>query len=87
MILTEKEHLRLAALMDQSARRKGLSQEQREGYLRKASRFRLLARLAREQAQDGNANRKVRHPNLRLVKGSRSRTSTTSADWDKMPSD
>jgi hypothetical protein len=46
MLLSEKEHLKLAAIMDQAARRKGLNQGQREEYLLKASRFRALARLA-----------------------------------------
>lgn len=52
MLLTEKEHRKLAALMDQAARRKGLSQAQREDYLFKAKRFRYLARRAKAQADD-----------------------------------
>ena len=52
MRLTEQEHRKLAALMDQGARRRWLSQEQREAYLRKAARFRLLARLAAQLAKE-----------------------------------
>jgi hypothetical protein len=52
MILTEQEHRRLAALMDQAARRKWLTQQQREEYLRKATRFRLLARIAAQLAKE-----------------------------------
>jgi hypothetical protein len=36
MILTEQQHRKLAADMDRAARRKGLSQAQREDYLKKA---------------------------------------------------
>jgi hypothetical protein len=43
---TEQEYRKLAAEADRAARRKGLSQEQREHRLQKASRFRSLARRA-----------------------------------------
>ncbi|MBK5198277.1 MAG: hypothetical protein JJE37_08345 [Methyloceanibacter sp.] len=48
----EQEHRKFAADMDRAARRKGLSQAQRERYLLKAFRFRYLARLAAQLAQE-----------------------------------
>ena len=65
MIFTEREHRRFAALMDQAARRKGLSQEEREAYLRKAVRFRFLARIAAQLAKEKAAAGK---PALYVVK-------------------
>jgi hypothetical protein len=50
LMLTEQEYRKLAAEADRAARRKGLSQEQREICLQKASRFRSLARRAAELA-------------------------------------
>jgi hypothetical protein len=68
MMFTEKEHLKFAALMDQAAKRRGLSQEQREGYLRKAFRFRHLARRAAALAEQGNTgDPSTKGANLRLV--------------------
>jgi len=49
-MLTEQQHRKLAADADRAARRKGLSQEQRELYLLKASSFRSWARRAAELA-------------------------------------
>jgi hypothetical protein len=52
MRLTEEQHRQLAAEADRGARRKGLSQAQREAYLLKASRYRSLARRAAELANE-----------------------------------
>ncbi len=65
MRFTAQKHRRFAALMDQGARRKWLSQQQREEYLRKAVRFIYLARIAAQLAKKGAANGR---PALCLVK-------------------
>ena len=65
MRFTAQEHRKFAALMDQGARRKWLSQEQREAYLRKAVRFRFLARIAAQLAKEKAAKGK---PALYVVK-------------------
>jgi len=53
MRLTEREHLALAARMEQCAQQKWLTGEQREDYLFKAARFRMLARYAKQRAAVG----------------------------------
>jgi hypothetical protein len=52
MRFTEHQHRKFAAEADLAARRKGLSQAQRERCLLKAFRFRYLARLAAQLAQE-----------------------------------
>jgi hypothetical protein len=49
MRFTAGEHRAWAAKMDQAARKRWLTKEQRESYLLKAARFRALARLAERQ--------------------------------------
>ena len=50
MRLTKREHLALAACMEQAAKQKWLTAEQRDAYLDKAERFRMLARYAKQTA-------------------------------------
>ena len=50
MRLTEREHLALAALMEQMANQRWLTAFEREDYLFKAHRFRILARYAKRAA-------------------------------------
>ena len=52
MRLTEEQYRRRAADMDRAARCTGINQEQREGYLVQANRFRSLARRAAELATE-----------------------------------